>query len=324
MPDVYCNTTTDLLLEVPGLESYDRKERIEDWQLVSGTTYQSHDTGYVGALYRNGIDLGAPQASAAAVLTDGQWFYDSAADALTIVSTYDPNTYWAYAASGQDWPAMVTQATQRASAFVRSYVNKPIHHLPAADSPTGREWPEPVIMATAKWACSLLVGQRDPELKARLQAECIDRETRMGLLDMLKSGALALPDETTARLAAGVVISETVDEATTGTILDVHGKPSVDHDVVLVKIVEGGTLAKGTASPVTYSTWIRNSTGLQVEAEIVAETVTGGRDAIGHGMSVTFSPGVYVAGDAWEVEMNGDDIEAGETPSATILQMARS
>lgn len=323
MADVYC-TDLDLLRVVPDLGDFDGKRVVEGFQLVSGTTYKAFDVGLVAVLYRQGQDLGAAQASAAEVLSDGEWHYDAATDCLTVVSTNDPNTYWRYHAAREDWQAQTLEARQEASDFVRSYVNKPIHRLVADGSASGREWPAAVVRATATYACWLLIARAAPERAALLKLELIDRENRDGLLQMLKSGELALPDETTARQVSGVVVSQTVDATTTGTVLDVTGDASVDHDLVKLEILAGGTLAKGTASTVTYRVLGKNATGQQVETLLTGQAATGGRDPLAYGTSVVFAPGDYVAGDAWEIELSGEPPEAGETPRMAILEMGRS
>jgi len=121
----YCNTTTDLLQVEPHIDSYDTKRVLEGWTVVGSGVYTKSDVGYISALYRDGVDLGAAQATAGVVNTDGEWHYASGTDLLTICTTSAPDTVHRFQ-TGQAWSDVKTAAVSRASEFVRVYLNKPI------------------------------------------------------------------------------------------------------------------------------------------------------------------------------------------------------
>ena len=61
----------------------------------------------------------------------------------------------------------------------------------------------------------------------------------------------------------------------------------------------------------TYKTFVGDDTGLKVNANQEAEVIDGSFQAIGHGVYVRFSTGVYTANDEWEVEVSGLDHTSG-------------
>jgi hypothetical protein len=95
--------------------------------------------------------------------------------------------------------------------------------------------------------------------------------------------------------------------------VDVKGRPSVEWDIIQIKIASGATLVRGANSSVTYSTKGSNADGLQVESLYTSETVTGGWDAVGHGMYIRWSPGVLTTNDQWELEISGE-LDSTTTP----------
>ena len=109
-----------------------------------------------------------------------------------------------------------------------------------------------------------------------------------------------------------------MDNSTTSDIVDVKGRPTVEWDIIQIKIASGATLARSTNSSVTYSTKGSNADGLQVESLYTSETVTGGWDAVGHGMYVRWSPGVLTTNDQWELEISGE-----VDPTTTPIKMAQ-
>lgn len=309
--DVYCNTTTDLLREVPEIGSYGARVRVQGFGLASGIVYHAYDCGPISSLSRDGVDLGAAQASAAAVNTDGEWHWDSAADVLTIASTADPEMAHTIT-SGPDEQDELERAVEWASELVRSMANRPILPLASGKSSTGANWPPIITRITAKLACAELVRARNPELAAKLEGACLAPQgERPGWLDLIRSGQIALPSDPTAGAQAGVVTALTRDASTTGQIVQLRGTAAVDSDVLLVEIQTGGTLTPGTASPVTYRVLGKDDTGLQRTVLLDDQPVTGGYDPLGYGLSGRFSPGKYAEGDSWEIEVAGDAATAG-------------
>ena len=59
-----------------------QRNLLYSWIVDSGSRYVSHDSGLVTVLFVDGKDLGSAQASKSAVDANGEWFYDSAIDAV--------------------------------------------------------------------------------------------------------------------------------------------------------------------------------------------------------------------------------------------------
>jgi hypothetical protein len=309
--DVYCNTSTDLQAVVPDIGSYDTRVRVQGFGSPSGIVYVARNAGPVARLYRDGIDLGAAQASAAACNTDGEWHFDATTDTLTLASTLDPDTRHAIEA-GPDEQDAREAAVEFASDLVRSLANRPILKLGSGKSATGSPWPAIIVRCAAYLACAELVRPTNRDLAGKLEARCIGGEDqRPGWLDMIRDGRIALPSETSSAAQAGIVTEVTKGTGSTGAITQLRGRAAVDSDVLLVEITTGGTLVAGTASPVRYKVLGKDETGLQRGELLAGETATGGYTPLGYGLSGRFAPGVYVAGDTWEIEVAGDAATAG-------------
>jgi hypothetical protein len=152
-----------------------------------------------------------------------------------------------------------------------------------------------------------------------LERQAIDPEFEMGLLDRLKKGDYKLWNETTSDKVQGVR-DVAIDATTTGSIIDIKGEPT-STDILKIQIQTGGTLVSGSASTLTYSTWGGNSSGIKTSQIVNTQTLTGGWDFIGHGVSMRMSGGLYVANDEWEVELMGG--ESVENPSIKVIQATR-
>jgi hypothetical protein len=309
----YCNTTTDLTFVEPDIDQFDQKRVLrQSWQVDSGSRYVLYNAGYTDQLFADGQDLGSAQASSGAVDTNGEWYYDSDTDALYYYDdTTAPNSRVMEA--GRDWATLKTQAVNRASDFVRTYINKPIYPRKGTgvQSESARDYEDIIVRSTAILAVSYLIRPYDKERADEIERVAYDPESKNGYLDLIKDGRIALWNEVSRRQGIGVVRVVSNDSTTTGSIVDTKGTPTVDWDVVKVKINTGGTFSQGSSSSVTFDSWVRDATGLKTSQVADAETIDGGYQSIGRGIYVRFSPGVYVAGDEWEVEISGDNTEGG-------------
>lgn len=317
----YCNTTTDLFAVEPQIDSFDRKRVIQGFTLVSGSVYTKGNAGYIARLFRNGADLGAAQSTSGAVDTDGEWHYDTSTDVLTICSSSNPNTVSTYEA-GQVWSTLKTEAVARASEFVRAYLAKPIIKRAGTGekSESLRDYDDVIIMATAYLACSFLVDPYDMERGTALRMKAYDPAgTTPGLLDLIKSGQIALWNEITAGYNTGVPRVVSVDATTTGGIVETIGNATTSFDKVRVKIINGGTITEGSTSEVTYSVWVGSTAGLKTSQVVAAAVVDCSYQIMAHGIWIRFSPGKYVANDEWEVEVRGGQPEAGTKASSVTL-----
>jgi hypothetical protein len=311
----YCNITTDLQAVEPVIDSYDVKRELGGWAVTSvAKVYACFDCGHITKLYRDGEDLGAPEASQPDVRVDGQWYYDSDADVVYLYSTNDPATTHRLEA-GRKWSDVKTEAVAHASDFVRAYVSKPIIKRTGtgAQSESLRDYDDSIIRATAMLACARLILPHDAERAGLLERACYNpgNPNEPGLLDLIRDGKLPLWNESSRITTNGDVRVVAVDATTTGTVADVEGSPAVHFDAIKLVIETGGTITDGSASTVTFSAYVGGTDGLKTVQVVDSETVNCQYQGIGHGMLARFTPGVYVADDEWEVIVRGDKEEAG-------------
>lgn len=312
----YSNTNTDLIAIVPDLGAYDQKNLITDWETHSGNVYRANSSGFISMLYKNGRELGAAQASLGDVDATDEWYFDSAADVVYFYLTTDPNEERMEA--GVDWETLKTRINNEQAERIRSYVGRPILKRKGVgtQSASSRDYDWLIINANATLTCAALVSPMNAELADELEKKIIDPETGLGTLDLLKAGQYHLWNE--AEFQAVQVREVSINGSTTSSIVDWKGTPSTDWDILKVQIQTGGTLAAGSASSVTYSSWGRDDTGLKIAKIADAETVTGGWNSIGAGIYVRFSAGVLTANDEWEVEVNSQPAENAEIKTAQL------
>jgi len=314
---MYCDRS-DLVFIKADIGSYDRKAVIQNWITSSGIVRKSANIGQaISVLYRDGLELGSTEANSGAVSDDGEWYYDENADVVWLASTQNPATNHVIE-MGIDIKTLQEDAIQRSSDFIRAYINKPImprKGTSQADA-TGGAYEEIINRSCAILSASYLIRATNPEVANELEKQVIDNETGMGYLDRIKRGEIKLWNEATERMGDGVVSVVSQHASSTGAIIDTRGQATIAYDNIKVTCSTGGTFAVGTASPVKMDSYISDSTGLQTTKYANAHIVDGSYLNIGRGISVRFSPGVFVAGDTWGVEVNGDFVDSGQIKNA--------
>ena len=191
-------------------------------------------------------------------------------------------------------------ALKRASDMVRSMVGVPIYKQ--KDSAMGNSFPEIIVLNTATLACYYMIAPYDinkaNELKAR-----VTNDEGTGDLDKVRSGQYILEQDESSEKNAGIIREISLNENTTGRVLDVRGKPFA-WDRLKIKITNGATLTYGSASSITYDVYTGDSSGLKIVKSVDGETVTGNWDIASNGMEILFSEGLYTTNDEWELECN--------------------
>ena len=312
--DTYC-TIEAIQLVAPFVFDYDRKRTITNWVSHSGSgTSEIWKAGSVGKftmLYENDIeqtlvgDIGSIDA-------DGKYYFDEDADVVYFQPTSNNNpNFDVTMTAGRDNKTLFNEFISRSSDFVRSYINKPIYKnkgVGTGDS-LGRDYPEVIVRATALLAASMAILPYDEELGLRIQYQAYNQEAETGLLDLIRRGVISLDQDEDGR--DKIVKEVSINGSTTGAIIDTFGTPSVSYDRIKVVIATGGTFAAGSASSVTFNTFVGNDNGLKLDQVAISEVIDGSFQSIGHGVYVRFSTGVYTAADEWEVEVSGLDHTSG-------------
>ena len=337
--EALCNINDDLQVVLPNLNAYNVRRPVEGFVQSSGIVYEAGGVGYVEMLFRDGKELGTAQSSASDVNADGEYHYAEDTDLLTIASTNDPSSEHFYEA-GLDWKSTREEAVNRASAFVREYVNRPIRRIYGEEgSESTGNYQDIIVRATSHLAVASIVRPYDFEKAQQIEGIAYNEETNTGLLNLIKAGEIPLWDDTTARKRDVIVKKISVNASSTGGIADVlvpEGTPYVDWDRIKVIIKDdgnsgsGANLVAGSSSNIKYSVFTKNDDGIKIDETVKDETINGDYQELAYGTFIRWSIGgtssatssKYYTNDEWEIEFDGQPIESGSGIGA--LQVIRS
>ena len=303
----YCDTNTDLQYIEPNINNYNLRRVLPgDW-ILSGTTdlYYLYSAGYVTQLFKDGEEMTSVTDTPNA---NKEFNYNTSTGLLSFYLTSSSVTILnsAVIESSQDFYETKLSAVRKASDLVRNVLPVPIYPRKGVGmaSSTGNDYPEIIVRSTAIIACADLVRPFDKEKGDELMAMAMNPDGT-GYLDMVRTGQIALSQDEGLAKHSGIIREVSINANTTGSIIDVRGKPTVDWDVIKIIISTAGTFTSGSASGVKYDTYVKDDTGLKIDKSSDAEVIDGGFQDVGHGMQVRFSPGLYTSNDEWELEISG-------------------
>mgnify|MGYP003146271112 FL=1 len=303
----YCDTNTDLQYIEPNINNYNLRRVLPgDW-ILSGTTdlYYLYSAGYVTQLFKDGEEMTSVTDTPNA---NKEFNYNTSTGLLSFYLTSSSVTILnsAVIESGRDWYDTKVEAVRKASDLCRNVLPVPIYPRKGVGmaSSTGNDYPEIIVRSTAIIACADLVRPFDKEKGDELMAMAMNPDGT-GYLDMVRTGQIALSQDEGLAKHSGIIREVSINANTTGSIIDVRGKPTVDWDVIKIIISTAGTFTSGSASGVKYDTYVKDDTGLKIDKSSNAEVIDGGFQDVGHGMQVRFSPGLYTSNDEWELEISG-------------------
>ena len=232
-----------------------------------------------------------------------EWCFDGSTDSVFLYSSSDPNEERMEA--GVDWETLKTRINNESAERIRSFVPFPIVSRKGVGtaSASSRDYDWIIIKSNALLTCSSLVRPLNQELADELEKRAIDAETGLGLLDQLVAGKYRLWNQGERQEQ---LLPISTNGSTTGDIVDFRGTPTVDWDLIKIKINTTGTFTAGSASGVKFDSYVGDSTSLKISQVASAEVIDGSFQNVGHGMSVRFSPGVYNStSDEWQLEVSG-------------------
>ena len=304
----YCDEENDLQYIEPNINSYNLRRVLPgDW-IFSGTTnlYNLYSAGYVDQLFKDGEEMtkvtDTPNAEDEfnyAASTGVLQFYQENSSSSILNSLVIE--------SGRDWNDTKVEAIRKASDFVRNVLPVPIYPRKGVGvaSSTGNNYPEIIVRSTAIIACADLIRPFDKDKGDELMAMAMNPEGT-GYLDMIRKGEIALSQDEGLAKNSGIIREVSINGSTTGSIIDVRGRPTAVWDVIKIIISTAGSFTSGSASGVKYDTFISDDTSLKIDKSSDAEVIDGNFQDVGHGMQVRFSPGVYTINDEWELEVSGE------------------
>ncbi len=302
----YC-TQRDMQRILPTINQYDQKRKITGWEeeVADGNLWQSGSVGLVEVLYRNGVELGTPEANKAACDSNGKWYYDSGIDTVYYYTTTSANSLQVH--GGVDWTALVQKVIISASQMVNSITGKSILKHPWGEF----DYDVVIRDGAASLAVAQLVRPIDGELADRIELKYDndDDDFPKGRLQKVRDGEISLSSETTPALVGGFPYHWSVDSDTTGGMNDIRGIASKS-DTILVEITTAGEFEYGVASPVKYKVKVKSDAGLQTDTILSNVIMNGDYQDLAHGLQHRFHPGIYTLGDKFYVMCSAEEIEA--------------
>jgi len=322
----FCNSTTDLQACVSDIDKYDRKRVLPPNWVESGVTslYYLFNTGYVGQLYKDGAEQTSVSDTPNA---NNEFEWDSNADRLQFfmggLSTSAMNS--TVFEAGQDWTTLKNTTCKEQASFIRSFLNDRAIYKRGNSNYQGaedRDYDFVIIKSNAILACADLIRSYDTEKAEELYELAMGEN---GLLTRIKRGDFALWHETTKASQGGSpTISEiSINANTTGYIEDIKlaaGPVHTSYDQVVVEIQTGGTFALGTASPVYYNVYTKDSTGLKMHKIVDNEQVIGDYQSLAYGAQVRMQAGFYTASDQWLITFQNDAMPVGSVSTGQVYR----
>ena len=304
-------TWSDVRSVLATVDDFDLKVPLNEERFTDATQDTLSDSGYIGRLYRDGVDLGAAEVSAVAVTADGEWFYDSAADMLYTFNTNASNTYeWM---ASPDTLANIQAKFMNTGAEMFEAVNPRFPRpLPKTDrSYSGASYEAGIVKGVALFSAREAIINSDPGSPELFKVESqLWNETETGLIDLIKKGELKFEFELTESDEHGEIVPSTLDATTTGHPQETFGDATVPFAKVKASIVTGGEIVFGTANTdVTYTVTDGDGTALVAATLLDIDEI----QPVGHGVSVSWADGVYVADDAWYIYIRN------HSPTASII-----
>ena len=314
---------SDVRSVLANVDSYDSKIALpeQDFTATGDTNeYALDDCGYVGRLYRNGVDLGDAKSLVSGVVGDGDWFYDDEDDKLTINSTADP--------TGLRWEA----ATDTLANLQALYMNKGAEMFEGILDPrfprplpkssrtySGGDYEAPVVNTCALFAAREAILATDPGSPDLMRIENqLLNEAGTGIVDMIRAGTFKFGFETTESDKEGEIVEVTTNAATTGYPKETFGECTVQFARLKVTIGTGGTITWGTANTtVTYG--VTDADGNTIVSDDLIDITQ--IQPVGYGVSIAWADGVYTANDAWYIYMRQHSTTSGPVGSIGLRRV---
>ncbi len=283
------------------------------WGAAVSSVYPAYGTGIVTVLKQDGKDLGAAQANVAAVTTEGQWYWDSTTDKLSLYTETDPNTQKMTA--GEDHATYTTRRILAATNVIDSLLTAK-YQTPFQTDKSGNY--DALLQLITAYQLAVMQSAGKPEINLKYQAMLMN-ETETGLLDQILAGKVKFEFEIDADSSRGSISEVSVSGGL--VLLETRGIASgVTWDAIKVIVILGGAI--GTA---TYSVFTKDDDTLKTNEVITEEVIDGGFQSLAYGLQIRFrgdSGDTATTNDEWEIEVRGHG-EDVTNPGFRSMQAAR-
>jgi len=298
----YCNTTTDLQLAFKDIEDWAGLDSLFVFTVVSGSaqTFSKHNTGYVGAVYEDGVALTVKTSIATVQATASTYWWDPTNDILYVHCSdgLDPDTHTMTAATAT-WDSLKTSCRNDAMEELESYLD-PKYPRPmpfAKNSYNSAKYDGDLVKATALITVRKIIEQRDPssDLRNVFWNMVYSSVEPFGLLYEYRKNDRAFSFENTVDDFDGRLENLVLDATSTGRVYIAGKAKAGDHFKYRVKIDTLGAVETATykVSDDDGRTWL--STLNKTYNQYTHLT---------SGIWIRFD-GTFVLNDEWLIEISG-------------------
>ena len=308
---IYC-THKELKRVFPQLDSFDTKNPLYGWVVVSGSKYAAHNSGIVTQLFADGEDLGPAQSAHTDLNVEGEWFYNSAEDVCYYYSASTPVDKLMEA--GEEFTTLVTQFRTDASRYLDSMLDPNLPKEALKDKEGNFDYI--IIRTTSLLAANFMIKSKAPNSEL---ANSLLEEANMNI-ENINQGRAALSWQVTRDSSQGVIRDVTYTSAQMRPV-DTRGEWSGSYDLIKVKIGTGGVL--GTA---TYNVFVKDGTKLKNSQVVTDKVITGDYQSLAGGLEIRFGgstdSSTATANNEWEIEVFGfnEQVDASEGRSVKMTR----
>lgn len=280
------------------------------WGAAVSSVYPAYGTGIVTVLKQAGADLGAAAANIGAVTSEGDWFWDSDTDKLSLYTATDPNTQKMTA--GEDHATYTTRRLAEATSVIDGLITAK-YQTPIQPDKSG-VYGSLLKLITA-YQLAVMQSAGKPEINLRYQNMLMNVD-ETGLIDQILAGKVKFEFEIDADSSRGSIREISVSGGL--KLLETRGIASgVTWDAIKVIIILGGAI--GTA---TYSVFTKDET-LKTNEVLTEEVITGDFQQLAYGLQIRFrGDSAAIANDEWEIVVRGDS-EDVTNPGFRTMQASR-
>ena len=314
----YANQS-DLEMYYPAYSQFDTKHQVFGWVVHSGTLYRADNCGLITQLFVDGQDLGDAEANSGVVDVNGEWYYDSALDAvyyynsatspadLVMEAGIDNATYF---------DQMLVNASMELNNLLDRRYPTPIpkyaqYDLNTAYTSSSTEYDAIIIKATCYLCASNLLRTNNRQEEADYYNSLVTNLEGSGLVDRLNKGEYKLSFEVDADDSKGKV--RTITKVGSMDIVETGGAYTGElFDLLRITCTTAGAYGVAKVKVEYYGS---DKLLGQEKTDI---TVRGTLQDIHNGWYCRFQGSAMAEDDLWEVEVYSEARKISNAESGAI------